>query len=169
MTAGGKTQISADKTQTLSSSWDSWWDLNNQTFRVIQTRIPKIEDRKSKHANLSCILRTLIVTTLPSPKLVDVAWLVRCDINIPLTHEVVKERPFGLSGHIDMVAPHGTGFEPLAEFSVAVSVARCPSGLVSPTLSRKVQRSSESLGGKRHWQGEALQIKNQVHPGPHPV
>ncbi len=38
------------------------------------------------------------------------------------------------SGHIDMVAPLGTGFEPLTEYFVAVSVARCPAGLVSKVL-----------------------------------
>ena len=51
---------------------------------------------------------------MPQPEeSVDVGCCGDVTLYIPLTQYVVKERPFRSSGYIDMVAPHGIGFESL--------------------------------------------------------
>ncbi len=61
-----------------------------------------------------------------------------------------SERPFGLSGHIDMVAPHGRYRIRLQSEPVAVAVpwldADARKGRLYYSV-EKVQRPSESLGG----------------------
>ncbi len=63
---------------------------------------------------------------------------------LSLIQDLVKKRPFGLRGHIDMVPPHGTGFAPRRGPPVAVPWLDARKGRLSHSV-LKVQRPSESF------------------------